>query len=138
MSHPEGGGKPTPASPGRADTTVPVLEEQAFLDKHVVTTGRVRVVTHSETVEQLAEATLHGESVEVTRVPIDRPVTGEVPQLRTEGGVTIVPVLEEVLVVEKRLVLKEEIHLCKRETTEQVEVPVSLRRQTAKVERSDD
>jgi stress response protein YsnF len=55
--------------------------------------------------------------------------------IRTEGGVTIIPVLEEVLVVEKRLVLKREIRISKRSTSETVKIPVSLRKQRADVER---
>jgi stress response protein YsnF len=55
--------------------------------------------------------------------------------IRTEDGVTIIPVLEEALVVEKRLVLKREIRISKRSNLETVEIPVSLRKQRAKVER---
>lgn len=44
------------------------------------------------------------------------------PEIRTEGDVTIVPVLEEVLVVEKRLVLKEELHIRRRVAAETVEI----------------
>jgi stress response protein YsnF len=57
------------------------------------------------------------------------------PGIRTEGDVTIVPVLEEVLVVEKRLLLKEELHIRRGVETETVEVPVTLRKQRAVVER---
>jgi stress response protein YsnF len=55
--------------------------------------------------------------------------------VRTEGDVVIVPVLEEVLVVEKRLVLKEELHIRRDATRENVEVPVTLRKQRAVIER---
>jgi len=58
----------------------------------------------------------------------------EAPAVRTENGVMIVPVLEEVLFVEKRLVLKEEIHIRRQRTTETVEMPVTLRKQRAVVE----
>ena len=51
------------------------------------------------------------------------------------GDLTIVPVVEEVLVVEKRLVLKEELHIRRTSQTELVEVPVTLRKQRAVVER---
>jgi stress response protein YsnF len=54
---------------------------------------------------------------------------------RNRGGVTIIPVLEEVPVVEKRLVLKREIRISRRSTWETVEIPVTLRKQRAKVER---
>jgi stress response protein YsnF len=55
--------------------------------------------------------------------------------VRTEDAVTIVPVFEEVLVVEKRLVLKREIRIRKRPTSETVAIPVSLRKQRVEVER---
>lgn len=45
--------------------------------------------------------------MQVTRMPIDAEVTTP-PGVRVEGDTTIVPVIEEVLVVEKRLILKEE------------------------------
>jgi len=113
---------------------VPLVEEEAHIGKHEVSTGKVRIRTVTDAVEELAHADLHGEMVEVTRVPVDR-VVDEAPQTRTEGGVTIVPVLEEVLFVEKRLVLKEELHIRRQATTETVEMPVTLRRQRAIVER---
>jgi stress response protein YsnF len=52
-----------------------------------------------------------------------------------EDDVIIVPILEEILLVEKRLVLKREIRITKRRTSETVEIPVSLRKQRVKVER---
>lgn len=116
---------------------IPVVEETARIDKRAVVTGRVRVSTHTDTVEQVLRETLRGDMVGVTRVPVNRTIgEGEVaPQVRDEGGVTIIPVLEEVLVVEKRLVLKEEVHIRHTTSGEDVEVPVTLRRQRAVVER---
>ncbi len=112
---------------------LPLLEEEVRIGKREVSTGKVRIRTTSESFEEIARATLQGETVEVTRVPVDR-VVDEAPQTRTEGGVTIIPVLEEVMFVEKRLVLKEELHIRRQATTETVEVPVSLRKQQAVVE----
>jgi stress response protein YsnF len=94
----------------------------------------VRVRTVTDSVEELAHADLLREAVEVARVPIDK-VVQTAPEIRTDGDVTIVPVLEEVLVVEKRLVLKEELHIRRRVETEAVEVPMTLRKQRAVVER---
>jgi hypothetical protein len=56
----------------------------------------------------------------VRRVPVGRTLAeGEVPQPRRgEDGAWIIPVVEEVLVVERRLVLREEIHLVTRRTEE--------------------
>lgn len=115
--------------------TVALLEEVARIDVRSIDVGRVRVSTHTETIEEVARAELHGETVEVTRVALNQPVTGARPEMRQEGDVTIVPVFEEVLVVEKRLVLKEELHIRKRATAETVIVPVTLQHQTATVER---
>jgi uncharacterized protein (TIGR02271 family) len=113
---------------------VPLLQEEVHIGKREVSTGKVRIRTVAETFEETAQASLQGEKVEVTRVPIDR-VVDEAPQTRTEDGVTIVPVLEEVLFVEKRLVLKEELHIRRQATTETVEVPVTLHKQRAVIER---
>jgi uncharacterized protein (TIGR02271 family) len=121
--------------PSQGDQTVPLLEERASIDKRMVTTGKVSVVTHTETVDELVRAVLEGEEAEVATVELNQAVSGPAPQIRTEDGVTIIPVLEEVIVVEKRLVLKHEIRIRKRQTSETVEIPVSLRKQRARVER---
>jgi stress response protein YsnF len=114
---------------------IPLVEEELRLDKREVTTGKVRVRTVTDVVEEVAQASLDEETVEVTRVPIDRMVD-RAPDIRTENDVMIVPIMEEVLVVEKRLVLKEELHIRKRVKTEEVKVPVQRRKQRAIVERS--
>jgi uncharacterized protein (TIGR02271 family) len=112
-----------------------LVEETASVTTEEVVTGRVRVRTETEMREEVARATLQGEEIEVTRVPIDRPVAA-VPEIRTEGDLTIVPVVEEVLFVEKRLVLKEEVHVRRRRTRETIDLPVELRRQRAVIERA--
>lgn len=120
--------------PARVEAVVPLLQEDVEIEKRQVTTGKVRIQTVSESYEEIASASLEEERVTVTRVPIDRVVT-QAPAVRTENGVTIVPVLEEVLIVEKRLVLREELHIRRDVSTQTVAVPVRLRRQRAMVER---
>jgi uncharacterized protein (TIGR02271 family) len=119
--------------------TIPVVEETARVEKQAVATGRVRVRTETETHDQVLRESLRSDSVAVARVPVNRTLAeGEAaPVARVEGGVTIIPILEEILVVEKRLVLKEEVHIRQTSADEVVEVPVSLRRQRAVVERVD-
>jgi uncharacterized protein (TIGR02271 family) len=117
-----------------SDVTVPVSEEQLTIETHRVPTGQVRVETRTETLEEIAEADLEASEVEVVRVPVDREVDSP-PPMRSEGDVTIIPVLEERLVISRRLVLKEEIHIKRRRSVENVQVPVSLRRQHAFVTR---
>jgi len=118
----------------RQDESIPIVEEDLRVDKKDVVTGRVRVRTETDTVEELAHASLDSETVEVQRIPCDR-IVDTVPSVRTEGDVTIVPVVEEIMVVEKRLVLKEELHIRRRRTSKDFETPVTLRKQRAIVER---
>ncbi|RDI57947.1 YsnF/AvaK domain-containing protein [Microvirga subterranea] len=116
------------------DSVLPLVEETLRVDVHERVSARVRVRTATDVVQELARADLRSETVDITRVPVDRPVDAP-PEIRTEGDVVIVPVVEEVLVVEKRLVLREELHIRRSVTTEHVEMPVNLRRQQAVVER---
>lgn len=131
--------KHIPDQPVSQDTSsevevIALAEEEVRLDKRMVTTGKIRVRTNVDVETELAKATLDGETVEVTRIPIDR-IVDQAPGIRVEDNVTIIPVLEEVLIVEKRLVLKEEVHIRKLATTEDVEIPVELRKQHAVIER---
>ena len=126
-------------SMGRDDAgrTLPLAEEKAAVSVREAVTGRVRVSTKTETFAEVVRQELRGMRAEVVRVPVNRTLEpGETPpEPRTEGEVMIIPIFEEVVVVEKRLVLKEELHITQQVTTETVEVPVELRRQRAVVER---
>lgn len=118
------------------DDVLQIVTERVTLEKRDVLTGRVRVSTRTEIVDELVSAALERNDLGVRRVPIEREVD-EVPAIRTEGDTTIIPVVEEILVVEKRLVLREEIHLRQAITSQSVEVPVSLRKQHAVIDRDD-
>ena len=126
-----------PDAPLQKSDKIALLEEVAHVDVQSVATGRVRISTHVSAVEEIARADLETDTVEVTRVPVNQPVTGALPEVRTKGDLTIVPVFEEVPVVEKRLMLKEELHIRRIVTSEAVAMPVTLRQQTAAVERLD-
>ena len=116
------------------EVVVPLVEESVSIAKRVVERGRVRVSLTTETLHESVQQSLLSRRVEVVHVPIGRLVT-EAPVPRQEGDVHIVPVLEEVLVVERRLMLKEEIHLRLVDSEEVVEIPVERRVQRATVER---
>jgi stress response protein YsnF len=55
--------------------------------------------------------------------------------VRFEGDTTIVPIVKEVVVVEKALMLVEEVHIRKRSIAEPTQIPVSLRAECAAVDR---
>ena len=136
--HPSGTQKEQAAEVAVGEEAVlSLIAEIARIDKRAVETGRVRVSTRTETVDEVLRETLRSDTVGVTRVATNRTLAeGEVPPVvREEDGVTIIPVLEEILVVEKRLVLREEVHVRQTTAGEDVEMPVTLRRQRAVIER---
>lgn len=115
------------------DDVLTIAQEQARISVERRETGgvRVRVVTDEGPV--LYPVALEAETVDVTRHPVEREVEA-VPDMREEGDVTIIPVVEERAVLVTKLFLVEEIHIRRTRMTETVEVPVTLRRQRAVVE----
>ena len=113
---------------------IPVLEERAVILKRKKLTGGLRVRTVVRESEEVIDQPLTTEEVEVERVPLDRWVDAPVP-VRQEGLTTIITLLEEVVVVEKRLRATEEVRITKRRTTRQAAQHVTLRREEAVVER---
>jgi len=116
------------------ETVVPLHEETISVEKRRVERGRVRLTTKVTEHDEIVRHALEQEDVEVTRVPIGREVDAR-PDIRQEGDTTIIPLVEEVLVVERRLVLREEIHVRRQTRTVQAEQPVTLRSEDVIVER---
>jgi stress response protein YsnF len=117
-----------------SDVRIPLVEERLVTSKREVETGRVRVRTLVEENETLVRETLRHATVEVERVLIEREVD-EIPPVREENGVTIIPVVREVLVVQKKLILAEEVHLRRQTQIEEHAQPVLLKTQRAVIER---
>lgn len=92
----------------------------------------VRTVTREHPVDEL----LTHERVEIERVAIGRPVD-TIPDDREEGDTTVIPVVEEVVVVQRQLVLREELRIRRVRVTEHHRETVSLRVQEAAIERFD-
>lgn len=113
---------------------IPLVEERLNVAKRQVESGRVRVkVTVDEREQTVTEQLLHDE-LQIERVPRNIRLN-DVPKVRLEGNTTIVPVVEEVVIVEKALVLVEEIHISRRSFAEEAQIPVTLRVEHATVER---
>jgi len=115
---------------------VPVVEEELEVGKRRVETSRVSVRTVPREREQLVEQPLESMEVEVERIAIGREIASA-PDVRDDGEKLIIPVVEERLVVEKRLFLREEIHVHRRRTVTQFRQNVTLRSQEVVVERHD-
>lgn len=116
-----------------AHERVPVVEETVTVDKrrNVTSIVRARTVTHENLVT--VDEPMLSEQVDIERVPIDRFVDAPLP-VRQEGETTIIPIVEEVVVVEKRLKLVEEVRLTKRQTIKH-KPQTTVRRQEVIVDR---
>jgi uncharacterized protein (TIGR02271 family) len=119
---------------GVEEAIVPIVEEELHIDTEQVETGRVRLTKTSHEREVIVEEPSIQEEVQVERVPVNRFVTEPVA-IRHEGDTMIIPVMEEVAVVETRLRLKEELRVTKRRITTTRSQPVRLRTEEVHVER---
>ena len=126
--------------PAQSPLTVPVIEEKLEIGTRTVDSGRgVRihktVAEHPATIDER----LLKDEVEVARVPVGRMVgPGEEPAAHYEGDTLVVPVLEEVLVVERRVRIKEELRITRRQRAEHCHDTVVLRSEHVSIERFDD
>ncbi|MGC2199360.1 MAG: YsnF/AvaK domain-containing protein [Stellaceae bacterium] len=120
--------------PQTAESVIPLLAEEVAVSKQVVETGRVQVVRVTHEREQLIDELLARETVEISRARIGQHVDA-MPAVREEGDTIVIPIVEEVLVVERRLFLKEEVRIRRVRTTERHQESVTLRHQEAAVTR---
>jgi uncharacterized protein (TIGR02271 family) len=133
----EQGQQPIPESAAIGDTRIiPVVEEQLHIGKQVVETGKVRIskkVTEQPTPVSIP---LVREQYDIERVAINQVVDTPPPAMRYEGDTTIIPVLREVMVVQKRYEIMEEIRITKRKTESTDTQQVVLRKEEINIERT--
>lgn len=93
-----------------AEQTIPIVQETVRVGTRP--TERDRVVVHKSvhTRDEVVDVPLNFEELKIERVPIGREVD-VAPQVREDGDTLIIPVLEERSVVEKRLILVEEVRV---------------------------
>ncbi|MBZ2209696.1 YsnF/AvaK domain-containing protein [Massilia soli] len=133
-------GESKSAGASTARLTVPVHQEELHVGVRTVDTGRgVRVHKTVGEHGQLIEETLMHDEIDVRHVPVDKIIAlSDAPASRYEGDTLIVPVLEEILVVEKRLRIKEEIHITRSKRPQRFSETVVVKSETAAVERFDE
>ena len=114
---------------------IALVSETLELGTRVIETARIRVAITTQTTAHPVEQTHVTSKVEVKRHEINRLLDRDeaAPQQTVRDGVTIIPIFEEIMVAEKRLVLLAEMHLTTRTTAETVTSSVDLRKQTAEV-----
>lgn len=115
------------------EMVVPVMLEELDVQTRQVETGAVRLTKTVHEREELIDPPLWQEEVEITRLPVNRMVDGPLP-VRYEGDTMIISILEEVLIVEKRFMLKEELHIAKRRVETHAPQRVTVRSEAVTVE----
>jgi uncharacterized protein (TIGR02271 family) len=116
------------------ETVVPVVQEELDVSKRVVESGRIRVNKKVETTESIVDEPLLHQGFDIQKTAVNR-IIEDVPEPHYEGNTLVLPILEEVLVVEKRLILREEVRITpKREEVRDPQTH-SLRREHVEVER---
>lgn len=117
------------------ERVIPVVAEELDIEIHRVVRGTVHVNKRVETHEEVVNIPAVTEEVVVERLPVNTVVEGDPPQIREEGGVLLIPVLEEVVVVEKRLMLREVVRVTRRQIATTTSETVTLRREVVDVDR---
>jgi len=125
---------PEQVKPVEDQVVLPVVQEELDVEKHTVESGRIRVNKRVETTESVIDEPLLVQSYDIERTAVNR-IVEEAPTPRYDGDTLVLPILEEVLVVEKRLILREEVRITPKR--EQVRDPQThtLRREHVEVER---
>ena len=114
--------------------SIPIARETLHVGRRRVDTARVRVTTTTEVEPVVIDETLQSEQVTIRRTPIGQFVD-EPPAPRYEGNALIIPVVEEVVIVERRLRVVEEVRIERQIGTRRHRETVPLRRQRVEVTR---
>jgi uncharacterized protein (TIGR02271 family) len=121
----------------RPERTMPVVEEVLQVDRRKVETGAVRVRLHTTETAHPVQLDSWSERVHVERVAIGEPVA-ERREPWHDGDTLVVPVYEERLVLQRTLVLKEELRLRRMREHDTEETVAMLRRDEVHAERRND
>jgi uncharacterized protein (TIGR02271 family) len=124
--------RPTETTDSR---TIPVVEEQLRIDTEQVETGTIRVKKEIHEKQVIVDGSISHDEMHVRRVPVNQVISVAPPPVRYEGDTMIISVLQEELVLQKRLVLVEEVHVTKTKISKSVEEPVTLKREEVIVEK---
>lgn len=116
------------------ETVLPLHAEKITVGKKKIVTSHAQVSITTRHHEGRVEEVLARERVEIERKPIGKPLE-QAPAIRQEQDTIIIPVVVEEIVVQRRLVLKEEIHIRRVRETERYEERVQLREQEATIRR---
>jgi uncharacterized protein (TIGR02271 family) len=114
---------------------IPVLEEQLHLGVRRHETGKVRAYKKVHEEDLIVSGPVTSEEMQVERIPLNQYIEGAPPEVRYEGDTMIIPVVQEEVVVQTRLVLVEEVRITKKRVETTMERPITVRKEEIIVER---
>lgn len=122
------------------EMNIPVAKEEINIDKRSVDTGAgIRVTKHVLDHDEIVNVPHVTETLSVRHIEAGQIVAEDsLPQTRQEGDTYIIPVFEEVYVLEKRIRLKEEIHITRERKETKEDQKINLRSEQVSIERFDD
>ena len=120
------------AEDSSSSETTPVFEEKLRVAKAERDADRVTIRTIVSERTEYADIELKSSDLIVERIAINR-VVDAAPSVRQEGDTVIVPVIEEIMVVERQLLLKEELRVRQQPIVQHVREPVVLRSEEVSV-----
>jgi len=115
-------------------TIIPVIQEEIVIDKYIVEKGKVRVSKRISEHEEVIDEPVFHEEVRIERIPVNK-VIDVSPTIRQEGDTLIIPIVEERVFVEKRLVLVEELRIRKEVVETHQPLKVTLLREQVEINR---
>jgi uncharacterized protein (TIGR02271 family) len=89
---------------------IPIIEEEVTVQKHIVATGKVNITKRVRELEETVDVPSYRGEVNINRVPVNMFVD-ELPSIRHEGDTMIIPIVQEQVVMIKKLLLVEELHV---------------------------
>lgn len=116
--------------------TLELREEELIAHKESVESGSVRLRKVVESVPSRLEVEAQRDELEVEHIPMGQ-VVAERAQAREEGGMWIIPVYEEQLVVVKRLILREELHVRRIPVREQRLIEDTVMRERVEIDEAE-
>jgi len=119
------------------DSFIPIIEEELQVEKKTVEKGRVIISKTINEESKILDLPSTNEEVRVERIPINKVIEEMPAAVRYEGNTMIIPVLQEITVVEKKILLVEEIHVTKSTFSSTETKEITLRKEEIKIERRD-
>lgn len=127
--------EPVNTAQTETNAVFPVIQEEAVIDKRVVETGKVTITKKISEHEEIVDVPLFQEKVDVERVPINQ-VVQERPAVRQDGETMIIPVVQEQVFYQKRLMLVEELHVRKQVVETHQPQKITLVKEEVEIKRS--